>query len=213
MTWMLLGLASALFLGFYDICKKGALKDNAVLPVLFWATFCGSLTTLPFLLISRFLPDLLQSSDFFVHQLPLTTNLLILLKSVIVGSSWICAYYSLKHLPISIVAPIRSSSPFWALIGAIIIYGENPSYMQFFGIAVVLVSFYAFSLVGKLESIHFPWQVDLAYNSSHPAWHLQWPLRQTPSPATANPQNNTSGLVLHLPNPIYRAGDLFSMVP
>ena len=33
--WFLPTLISALGLGFYDICKKHAVKDNAVMPVLF----------------------------------------------------------------------------------------------------------------------------------------------------------------------------------
>ena len=33
--WLLLAFLSATLLGFYDVFKKKALKDNAVLPVLF----------------------------------------------------------------------------------------------------------------------------------------------------------------------------------
>ena len=35
--WLLLAFLSATLLGFYDVFKKKALKDNAVLPVLSWA--------------------------------------------------------------------------------------------------------------------------------------------------------------------------------
>ncbi len=36
MSWISLSICSALFLGFYDLAKKHALKDNAVFPVLFF---------------------------------------------------------------------------------------------------------------------------------------------------------------------------------
>lgn len=36
--WLLLAFLSATLLGFYDVFKKKALKDNAVLPVLFFNT-------------------------------------------------------------------------------------------------------------------------------------------------------------------------------
>jgi hypothetical protein len=36
MTWITLSIFSALLLGLYDLAKKSALRDNAVLPVLFF---------------------------------------------------------------------------------------------------------------------------------------------------------------------------------
>ena len=39
--WLILAFLSAALLGFYDVFKKMALKDNAVIPVLFLNTlFC-----------------------------------------------------------------------------------------------------------------------------------------------------------------------------
>ena len=35
MTWLVLSLLSAVLLGLYDFLKKSALRDNAVMPVLF----------------------------------------------------------------------------------------------------------------------------------------------------------------------------------
>ena len=45
--WLLLAFLSAALLGFYDAFKKQALKDNAVLPVLFLNTVFSSLIFLP----------------------------------------------------------------------------------------------------------------------------------------------------------------------
>ena len=50
--WLLLAFFSATLLGFYDVFKKKALKDNAVLPVLFFNTLFSSLIFLPFILLS-----------------------------------------------------------------------------------------------------------------------------------------------------------------
>ena len=50
--WLLLAFLSAALLGFYDAFKKQALKDNAVLPVLFLNTVFSSLIFLPFILVS-----------------------------------------------------------------------------------------------------------------------------------------------------------------
>ena len=52
--WLLLAFLSATLLGFYDVFKKKALKDNAVLPVLFFNTLFSSLIFLPFILFSAF---------------------------------------------------------------------------------------------------------------------------------------------------------------
>ena len=50
--WLLLAFLSAALLGFYDAFKKQAIKDNAVLPVLFLNTVFSSLIFLPFILVS-----------------------------------------------------------------------------------------------------------------------------------------------------------------
>lgn len=57
--WLLLAFLSATLLGFYDVFKKKALKDNAVLPVLFFNTLFSSLIFLPFILLSAFAPGVL----------------------------------------------------------------------------------------------------------------------------------------------------------
>ena len=61
--WLLLAFLSAALLGFYDAFKKQALKDNAVLPVLFLNTVFSSLIFLPFILISAFTPAVLSRSE------------------------------------------------------------------------------------------------------------------------------------------------------
>jgi len=64
-------------------------------------------------------------------------------------------FFALKHLPISIFTPIRATSPFWTLIGAILIFNEQPSKVQWVGLILILLSYYAFTLLGSREGISF----------------------------------------------------------
>jgi transporter family protein len=95
------------------------------------------------------------SAGLYAEPITPVQHAMLAVKSLLVGSSWIFAYFAIKHLPISIVTPIRSMSPLWTLIAAAIIFNERPNMMQFIGLVVIIVSFYYFSTVGKLEGIKF----------------------------------------------------------
>ena len=43
MSWIACSLIAAFFLGCYELCTKHAVRENAVLPVLFLSTVCGAL--------------------------------------------------------------------------------------------------------------------------------------------------------------------------
>ena len=154
MTWIFLAIGSALFLGVYDIMKKLSLNQNAVLPTLLFSSLSGALIfTVPVILSkSNAIPE---GHLLFVPDISLEEHLFIILKTIIVLSSWILAFFALKNLPITIVAPIRSTSPVWTLIGAIIIFQEQLTVWQWVGLMVTLVFFYLFSTTGKLEGIRF----------------------------------------------------------
>ena len=153
--WAFLGLFSALFLGVYDLFKKFSLKENAVIPVLFFSTISSAVIFLPLILFSEFGPVSFKSNPLFIPSVDLSTHGLIFVKAMIVVTSWIFAYFAMKHLPITIVTPIRATGPLWTLIGAILIFGEQLSLFQWLGIAVTLCFFYLFSLVGQKEGISF----------------------------------------------------------
>jgi len=153
--WALLGLASALFLGIYDIFKKQSLNNNAVMPVLFFSTVASATLFTPIIFISYKSPDFLANTGLFVPQITPFEHLQVLLKSGIVVSSWVLAFFALKHLPITIVAPIRATGPLWTLIGALFIFHERLNPYQWLGIIVTLAFFYLFSTAGKLEGIEF----------------------------------------------------------
>jgi bacterial/archaeal transporter family protein len=152
--WLFLAIFSSIFLGFYDIFKKSSLKQNAFIPVLFFATATGTLL-FGGIVVFSILEIIPETNLFYVPQVSIHQHLLFFLKAVIVGLSWFLSYMALSKLPITIVVPIRATGPFWVLIGAVIIFDEKFSILQWLGIVVVLTFFYIFSLAGKKEGINF----------------------------------------------------------
>ena len=152
--WVFWGLLSAVLLGMYDVSRKVALKENAVIPVLFFACITGATIFLPLVIMSS--THMLSSGSLlFVPSISFNEHLLFFMKSVLVGSSWFFAYYAISKLPLTIVIPIRSTGPMWTLLGALIIYSERFTVFQWLGILIVLVFFYIFSLAGRKEGINF----------------------------------------------------------
>ena len=153
--WMYLGLLAALFLGLHNLCKKHAVQGNEVFPVLFGTISSGFLLLLPFYLASVFYPDYMQKIGFYVTSISWSTHGFIIIKSMIMAASWVLAYQALKHLPITIVTPIRSAGPFFTFIGAIFIYQEKPNLYQWIGFFVIILSVLLYSRIGKKEGIIF----------------------------------------------------------
>jgi drug/metabolite transporter (DMT)-like permease len=153
--WMYLGLLAALFLGLHNLCKKHAVQGNEVFPVLLGTISAGFLLILPFYFGSILYPEYMQQIGFYITDITWKTHGFILIKSMIMTSSWILAYQALKHLPLTIVTPIRSAGPFFTFIGAIIIYQERPSYLQWIGFVLIISSVLLYSRLGKKEGIHF----------------------------------------------------------
>ncbi len=152
--WVLLAILSALLLGIYDIFKKWSLNDNAVIPVLFFSTLTGAIIFIPFLVYSHLNPGF-SESIFYIKPQSAEAHFYFFIKSVIVSSSWLLAYYAMKNLPVTIASPISSSGPLWTLAGAIVIYGESMNYLQWIGLTITIVFYYWFSLAGRKEGISF----------------------------------------------------------
>jgi drug/metabolite transporter (DMT)-like permease len=154
MPWIAASLMSALFLGCYDLSTKHAVRDNAVLPVLFLANVCSATVWAVLLLIAAaapaHFPAALQVAPLSAHQ-----HLLLFGKSALVATSWVCSYFAIKHLPISLAAPVRATGPMWTLFGAVLVLGERPSALEGLGIAITLGSFVGLSLAGRQEGVHF----------------------------------------------------------
>ena len=152
--WFILALISAVCLGFYDVFKKISLQDNAVLPVLLLNTLIGSLLFLP-LIISSYAGLLLPDSHWFVPSATVETHLWVVLKAIIVLSSWICGYFAMKHLPITLVGPINATRPVMTLLGAMLVFQEQFNLWQWAGVALAIFSFFLMSRSGRKEGVNF----------------------------------------------------------
>lgn len=154
MDWVVATLLSAFFLGIYDLCTKHSVHANAVTPVFFFSTLTGALVWLALLCMDAVHPGWLPPS-LVTDPLTWKQHLQLLLKSAIVASSWIGTYYALKHLPLSLGAPIRATSPLLTLFGAIVFLGERPTWLETLGILTTLASFVGLSFAGAQEGVHF----------------------------------------------------------
>ncbi len=154
MTWLLLAFLSAALLGFYDAFKKEALRENAVIPVLFLNTLFSSLIFLPFILLSG-QTELLDDTIFHVASGGWEMHRYIVLKSLIVLSSWVLGYFGMKHLPLTIVGPINATRPVMVLVGALLVFGERLNGWQWVGVLLAVMSFMMLSRSGKKEGIDF----------------------------------------------------------
>ena len=143
--WVVLAFISALCLGGYDISKKIALRDHRVVDVLTLSILISSVILSAPLILSRVYPEMMMETHFYVPPLDLQGHLLTLLKSCIVLSSWIFAYISLKHLPLSVVSPMQATRPMWTLIGALLIFGERLNTWQWIGIVLAIGTIMVFS--------------------------------------------------------------------
>lgn len=152
--WLLLAFLSAAFLGVYDSLKKKALKDNAVIPILFLNTLFSSLIFLPFIVLSAG-SDVLDGSIFLVGSGGWEVHRYIVLKAVIVLSSWVLGYFGMKHLPLTIVGPINATRPVMVLVGALLVFGERLNAWQWTGVLLAVASFLLLSRSGKKEGIDF----------------------------------------------------------
>jgi transporter family protein len=112
--YLVLILISAFILGIYDLFKKASVKENAVMPVLFFSNVAGMLF---FMLLT-----LLQGKfvEYACGIAGVWHFFLIFVKACIVASSWGLCFYAMRELPISIASPIRATAPFWTFIGSLI---------------------------------------------------------------------------------------------
>lgn len=156
--WLVLAFVSATFLGFYDTAKKASLKDNAVLPVLLLNTVFSTIIFSPFIVdhiggYGWFSGTFLDTASGAENALQ--AHLMVILKAFIVLSSWICGYFGLKHLPLTIVGPINATRPVLVLLGALLLFGEKLNLCQWAGVVLSLSSIFLMSKAGKKENIDF----------------------------------------------------------
>lgn len=142
--WILLAVASALCLGFYDVFKKLSVAGNNVLVVLFLNTLFSSLLMAPVIIASL-------ADGYIGLGGSLTGHFRIMVKALIVLSSWLLGYFSIKHLPLTVAGPVNASRPVMVLVGAILIYGERLNAWQWGGVALGFFSLFFISRIGMKE--------------------------------------------------------------
>lgn len=151
--WITLAIVSALCLGMYDVFKKLSVRGNDVLMVLMLNTVFSALYMSPYLI-----GGMMHGNFGFGNTVE--GHLMILLKSVIVLSSWLLGYYAIKNLPLTVQGPINASRPVIVLVGALLIFGERLNWVQWIGIALGFASLFFISRIGAKEGFslkHSKW--------------------------------------------------------
>lgn len=137
MTWWLLAFCSAALLGGYDSFKKLSLKDNAVIPVLLVNTVLSTAIFSPFLFSTGW-------GGWDIQKF-------IMIKSVLVLSSWIAGYFAMKNLPLTLVGPINATRPVLVLLGAIFLLGEKLNLAQWCGVLMAMIAYFLMRLSSTKE--------------------------------------------------------------
>lgn len=152
--WITFAFLSATLLGCYDVAKKHALRENAVLPVLFLNTLLCALFFFPFILSSA--AGWIEAGNFlYIPPAGWAWHGWVMLKAIVVLSSWLCGYYAIKHLPITMVGPVNATRPIMTLLGALFLFGERLNAWQWAGVLLALGGLYLLSRTGKKEGIRF----------------------------------------------------------
>ena len=154
MHWVLASLVAALFLGIYELCTKHAVRENAVLPVLFLSSVCSASVWTTLMLVGAAAPGSLPAA-LRTTSLDGWGHLQLAGKSALVASSWIFTYFAMKRLPVSVSSPIRATGPVWTIFGAVAVLGERLNAWEWLGIATTLASFVGLSFAGRGEGIRF----------------------------------------------------------
>lgn len=152
--WVVYALVSASLLGLYDVFKKKSLQGNAVIPVLLINTVICTLFFLPSIvgsLTGMISPD----SGLYIPDGGWREHKLVIIKAFVVLSSWICGYFAIKKLPLTIVGPVNATRPVMTLVGAMLIFGERLNLLQWAGVCMAIFSFWMLSRSGKKEGIDF----------------------------------------------------------
>lgn len=136
--WIWMALASAFLLGIYDVAKKAALKHNGVYGILLVATALSAVFLSPFITLG-------VGAD----------HLRLLLKAVLVTVSWVSGMIALQLLPITTVSTFKTSRPMFVVIFSILLFGERLNWMQWCGVAAVLLALWLLSVNSEREGISF----------------------------------------------------------
>ena len=126
-----------------------------MLPVLLLNTLFSTLFFVPAILSTEFGWGWFDGTVLAASPGTATAHGLVILKSVIVLTSWIFGYFGMKHLPITIVGPINATRPVMVLVGAFLFFGERLNACQWIGVALALVSLFLLSRSSRREGVDF----------------------------------------------------------
>ena len=153
--WVAAAFLSALLLGFYDVSKKRSLKGNAVIVVLWLNTLFSTIIFLPVILNGELALGWFEGTPLVSYSGSVHDHMLVAIKAAITLSSWLCGYYAIKHLPLTIVGPVNATRPVVVLLGAMLLFGERLNAWQWGGVLLTIVSLYLLSRAGRKENISF----------------------------------------------------------
>lgn len=133
--WLWLSVLSALLLGIYDVAKKKALQSNGVYWILLSSTALTAIYLSPFL-----------SSG------SLQDHMSLVLKAVLVSTSWVSGLIAMQHLPLTTVSTIKASRPMFVVFFSIILFGERLNLLQWLGVVIVMTALFLSSRSKRHET-------------------------------------------------------------
>lgn len=125
MIWMLCTLFYGLAKGAREICKKKALLKNGVMEVLFFYTL------LSFVMV---IPEVRNADGLAYWQ-----YLLIALKSFVIFIAWMCSFYAIKKLPVSVMGILDLSRVLFATVMGVVFLHETMRTNQVIGLICVAI--------------------------------------------------------------------------
>lgn len=136
--WLWMSLLSALLLGSYDVAKKQALQRNESVWILFCTTAITSLILCPFL-----------------EKAGAEAHLALIIKALLVSTSWVSGMLGLKLLPITTASTIKASRPALVVAFSILLFGERLNLMQWGGVLLVMIALWMLRGSTLREGINF----------------------------------------------------------
>jgi bacterial/archaeal transporter family protein len=129
LDWILLSILSALFLSFHDVFRKKILKKEHSLELL-------SVTFITILII--------QSSliPYYSLNISLENLLFTFLRSISMALSLVLFTKALKHMEISLVAPLNNLTPLFLIFFSSIFLFEKITFFQILGISLIVLGSY-----------------------------------------------------------------------
>ena len=136
--YIILTVASAIFLGFYDLFKKLSTKKSSnVFEILFFYTFSS------FLLSFIFIADAFSIEHKYI--------LIYFLKACVVGLNWFCTTKAVSKLDLGLVMPFSMLGTIFTIVFDYIIFDQTIGLVQIGGALIILLGLYLITLVSKKE--------------------------------------------------------------